>query len=69
MYGTTNSDLIRLYKLGLSSQFIKFIKENNLLQEMTNLGYGIRVTKKFEEELKKQDEMIQFEISHFIIKE
>ena len=67
MYGTSDSELIKLYKFGFSSQFIKFITDNNLISEMEDLGYGIKVTNRFKTELKKQDEIIQFEINHYLV--
>lgn len=67
LYGTVNTNLIMLYKLGLSAQFIKFVVDNDLLQEMKNLGYGIKVTDRFKEELKKQDDIVQFEISYYLV--
>lgn len=66
-YGSNDTNIISLYKAGFSSTLIKFISDNNLLNEIENCGYDFKITDRFKEVMYKQDELIIFELSKYLV--
>ena len=66
-YGTTDKNLLFLHKFGFSNSLIKFIKDNDLLSEISYCGYGFKTTAKFDEKMKEQDDLMVFEINKYRI--
>ena len=66
-YGSNDANIISLYKAGFSSTLIKFISDNNLLNEIENCGYGFKITDRFKEAMYQQDELIIFELSKYLV--
>lgn len=66
VYGTNDEKKLLLLKMGLSPTTMKFIEENALENEYSLENGAIKVTNKFTDLLRKQDDYMRFEIGKFI---